>query len=75
VVTNPRIAAAATPHGPTRKCLIYDLAAGTWHRGQDIPDSHGGIGSYWTPYGVISLGQFGSGSRVGGWLLQPSRHS
>jgi hypothetical protein len=75
VVTNPRIAAAFTPAGPTRKCLIYNLAAGTWQRGPDTPSSHGGIGTYWTPYGVISLGQSGTGGRVGGWLLQPARHS
>jgi hypothetical protein len=75
VVTNPRIAAAATPHGPTRKCLIYDLTTGTWHLAPDTPNPQGGIGTFWTPYGVISLGEFGTGNRVGGWLLQPARHS
>jgi len=74
VVTNPRVAAAATPQGPTRKCLIYDLTTGTWTRGPDTPTSQGGISTYWTPYGVISLGQFGSGSHIGGWLLRPDRH-
>jgi len=74
VVTNPRIAAAATAQPPTRKCLIYDLSTGTWVPGPEAPTTQGGIASYWTPYGVISLGQFGSGSRVGGWLLRPARH-
>jgi len=78
VVTNPRVPGiSAKP--PTRKCLIYDLTAGTWHRGPSTPHSQGGIGTYWTPYGVISLGQFGSGgiqsTRVGGWLLRPARHA
>jgi len=75
VVTNPRIAAALTAQPPTRKCLIYDLSTGTWVRGPDAPTAQGGIATYWTPYGVISLGRFGSGSRVGGWLLRPARHS
>jgi hypothetical protein len=75
VVTNPGVAAAATPWPPTRKCLIYDLATGAWHRGPTTPNSQGGLGTYWTPYGVISLGQFGArgiqSDRVGGWLLRP----
>lgn len=77
VVTNPRVAAAASPRPPTRKCLIYDLATDTWHRGPATPHSQGGLGTYWTPYGVVSLGQFWSrgipSSRVGGWLLRPAR--
>jgi hypothetical protein len=72
VVTNPHVSGIfAQP--TTRKCLIYGLSTRTWRRGPDIPNSRGGIGTYWTPYGVISLGQFGSVSRVGGWLLRPAR--
>ena len=78
VVTNPLVPGfSAQP--PTRKCLIYDLTTGTWHRGPDTPHSQAGLGTYWTPYGIISLGQFGSGgipsTRVGGWLLRPARQS
>jgi hypothetical protein len=76
VVTNPGFAAAFSPFPPTRKCLIYDISAGTWHRGPDTPDSRGGgSGTYWTPDGVISLGLPDSASRVGGWLLLPARHA
>jgi hypothetical protein len=79
VVTNPRVAAAFTPQPPTRKCLIYDLTTGTWLRGPDARHSQGGLGTYWTPYGVISLGQSESDStrsaRIGGWLLRPARHA
>ncbi len=78
MVTNPLVPGfSAQP--PTRKCLIYDLTTGTWHRGPDTPHSQAGLGTYWTPYGIISLGQFGSGgipsTRVGGWLLRPARQS
>jgi hypothetical protein len=74
VVTNPHVSGiSAQP--PARKCLIYDVSTRTWRRGPDIPNSRGGIGTYWTPYGVISLSEFGSGSRVGGWLLLPARHA
>jgi hypothetical protein len=74
VVTNPLVSGfSARP--PTRKCLIYDVSTRTWRRGPDILSSRGGIGTYWTPYGVISLGPFGFGSRVGGWLLLPTRHT
>jgi hypothetical protein len=71
VVTNPFVSGFSSQQ-PTRKCLIYDVSTRTWHRGPDIPNSRGGVGTYWTPYGVISLGQFGSGSRGGGWLLLPT---
>jgi hypothetical protein len=79
VVTNPDVA-GISPRPPTRKCLIYDLATRTWHRGPDTPRSQGGIGTYWTPYGVVSLlGQDSSGgissTHVGGWLLRPARHA
>lgn len=73
VVTNPLLP-GITAQPPTRKCLIYDVSTRTWRRGPDTPHSHGGIGTYWTPDGVISLGQFGTGSHVGGWLLLPARH-
>jgi hypothetical protein len=78
VVTNPRLA-GLTGQPPTRKCLIYDFTTGTWHRGPDTRHSQGGLGTYWTPYGVISLGQSESDSiqsaRIGGWLLRPARHA
>ena len=78
VVTNPRVP-GITAQPPTRRCLIYDLTTGTWHRGPATRHSQAGLGTYWTPYGVISLGQFGSGgipsTRVGGWPLRPARHS
>jgi len=75
VVTNPYVnGISAQP--PTTKCLIYDLATRTWHRGPDTPQSQGGIDTYWTPYGVVTLaGQVNPGARtsvhVGGWLLRP----
>jgi hypothetical protein len=79
VVTNPRVAAAATAQPPTRTCLIYDVATGTWHRGPATRRSKGGLGTYWTPYGVISLGPFGAldlpSTHLGGWLLRPARHA
>jgi hypothetical protein len=61
---------------PTRKCLIYDVRTRTWRRGPDTPSSQGGIGTYWTPYGVVALGSSGSvggqAPQVGGWLLRPA---
>jgi hypothetical protein len=78
VVTNPLVPGfSAQP--PTRKCLVYDLATRTWYRGPDTPNSQGGIGTYWTPDGVVALGQFVSdgirSTRLGGWLLRPARHA
>ena len=66
VVTNPRLAAAVSAQPPTNRCLIYDLRAKAWLRGPDLPTSRPGLGSYWTPDGVVSLGQTGL-------LLRPGR--
>jgi len=51
VVTNPRVAAAASAQPPTRKCLIYDLPTGTWYQGPTTLHSQAGLGTYWTPRG------------------------
>ena len=73
VVTNPLVPGiSAKP--PNTKCLIYDVSTRTWLRGPDTPTSQGGIGTYWTRYGVVVLGGAGSAgtqsSRLGGWLLR-----
>jgi hypothetical protein len=79
VVTYPEGLGNISFHGgPVRgSCVIYDLTTGTWHRGPTARRSHAYLGTYWTPYGVISLGQSASGSTesnaVGGWLLRPVR--
>ena len=76
VVTNPLVPGlSAKP--PTRKCLIYDISTRTWLRSPDTPASQGGIGTYWTRYGVVVLTAPGSAgnrsSRLGGWLLRPAQ--
>jgi hypothetical protein len=64
---------------PTGSCYIYDIATGTWLPGPTAPGKPGTLGpAYWTPVGVISLGQSDGGNdpalaRTGGWLLRPAR--
>jgi hypothetical protein len=73
VVTNP-VVSGFTAKPPTRKCLIYDISMRTWLRGRDTPTSQGGIGTYWTRYGVVVLtapASAGQSSRPAGWLLGP----
>lgn len=55
---------------------IYDLATRTWLSGPTAAGSRADLGAYWTPYGVVSLGQ-PTGTTVdsthtGGWLLRPA---
>jgi len=63
---------------PPGTCYVYDLATGTWRRGPTAPASPLTLGpAYWTPVGVISLGQSDGGvdpalARTGGWLLRPA---
>lgn len=64
---------------PPGTCYIYDVATGTWQPGPTSPATLAAGGpAYWTPYGVISLGESDSGQKnpelahAGGWLLRPS---
>jgi hypothetical protein len=55
---------------------IYDIATGTWLQGPTAAGSRADLGAYWTPYGVISLGQptrtTVDSTHIGGWLLRPA---
>jgi len=63
---------------PPGTCYVYDLAADTWRRGPTAPATPLTFGpSYWTPDGVITLGQSDGGrdpalAHTGGWLLRPA---
>jgi hypothetical protein len=67
------------PEPPRGACYIYDVASGTWQPGPTAPATPRFAGpAYWTPYGVITLGEtFGGGNvpalaHIGGWLLRPA---
>jgi hypothetical protein len=49
-----------------RAVEIYDPATGRWLAGPTAPAAPPGRAAYWTPDGVVSLGQ------GGGWLLRPA---
>jgi hypothetical protein len=49
-----------------RAVEIYDPQARRWLTGPRAPATPPGRSAYWTPYGVVSLGQ------GGGWLLRPA---
>lgn len=56
---------------------VYDIATGRWLAGPTAPGSGSLFGAYWTPDGVVSLGQptrttLGSVPDIGGWLLRPA---
>src|SRR5262249_19486925 len=63
---------------PPGTCYIYDVATGTWQPGPTAPATPRIAGpTFWTPYGVISLGVTFGGkvpalARIGGWLLRPA---
>jgi len=63
---------------PPGTCYVYDVSAGTWLRCPTAPAVRGTLGpAYWTPDGVISLGQSDGGRDPallgsGGWLLRPA---
>jgi hypothetical protein len=63
---------------PPGTCYIYDVATGTWQPGPTAPATPRIAGpTYWTPYGVISLGVTFGGkvpalARIGGWPLRPA---
>jgi hypothetical protein len=55
---------------------IYDIATDKWQPGPTAPGSGSSAGTYWTPDGVVCLGQparttLGSIRKIGGWLLRP----
>jgi hypothetical protein len=50
-----------------RAVEIYDPQAGQWLAGPRAPATPPDRAAYWTPYGVLSLGQ------GGGWMLRPGR--
>ncbi|MGH3158137.1 MAG: hypothetical protein ACRDNF_16380, partial [Streptosporangiaceae bacterium] len=57
---------------------IYEIATGRWLLGPTAPGSGSSFGAYWTPYGVVSLGQpthttLDSPHGPGGWLLRPAQ--
>ncbi|MHB1431204.1 MAG: hypothetical protein ACYCVZ_03680, partial [Streptosporangiaceae bacterium] len=54
-----------------RDVEIYDPLTGRWLTGPRAPAAPPGRAAYWTPYGVVSLGQ------GGGWILRPAgqRHA
>jgi hypothetical protein len=55
---------------------VYDIATGTWLPGPTAVGSRADLGAYWTPYGVVSLGQPTrttiDSTHIGGWLLRPA---
>ena len=57
------IAPAGPPPGSS---AVYDTVTGSWLRGPTAGGSRVIFGTYWTPYGVVSLGSPAS------WLLRPS---
>jgi hypothetical protein len=63
---------------PPGTCYIYDVATGTWQPGPTAPATPRIAGpTYWTSYGVISLGVTFGGkvpalAHIGGWLLRPA---
>jgi hypothetical protein len=65
-------------HIPPGTCYVYDVATSTWRPGPTAPATPGTLGPvYWTPDGVISLGQSDGGmvaalAYTGGWLLRPA---
>jgi hypothetical protein len=79
VVTYPEGLGAMLPPGTgpaPGSSAIYDIATGRWLPGPTAPGSGSTFGAYWTPYGVISLGQPTSTTldtkrNIGGWLLRP----
>lgn len=62
--------------GPTPgSSAIYDIATGTWLPGPTAVGSRADLGAYWTPDGVVSLGQPPAtvdSTHIGGWLLRPA---
>jgi hypothetical protein len=50
-----------------RAVEIYDPQAGRWLAGPRAPATPPDRTAYWTPYGVVSLGQ------GGGWMLRPGQ--
>jgi hypothetical protein len=54
-----------------RDVRIYDPLTGRWLTGPRAPAAPPSRAAYWTPYGVVSLGQ------GGGWILRPAgqRHA
>jgi hypothetical protein len=67
-----------SPEPPPGSCFIYDITTGTWQPGPTAPATPATAGpAYWTPYGVISLGEsYGQKdpalAHTGGWLLRPA---
>jgi hypothetical protein len=63
---------------PPGTSYIYNVAAGSWQPGPTAPATPRIAGpTYWTPYGVISLGVTFGGkvpalTHIGGWLLRPA---
>lgn len=63
---------------PPGTSYIYNVATGTWQPGPTAPPTPRIAGpTYWTPYGVISLGVTFGGkvpalAHIGGWLLRPA---
>ena len=66
------------PEPPPGTCYIYNITTGTWQPGPTSPATSATAGpAYWTPYGVISLGESGGQknpelAHTGGWLLRPA---
>ena len=54
---------------------IYDPAAGQWLAGPNAPATPLNRAAYWTPYGVVSLGQGEALGQGGGWLLRPAHRT
>jgi hypothetical protein len=77
VITYPERLGEVRPSPVARgSCLTYDVATGSWYPGPTEARSTANLGAYWTPSGLISLGQFlpngGESTRIGGWLLRPA---
>jgi hypothetical protein len=82
VVTYSEGLGAPLPPGmgpPPGSTAIYDIATGTWLPGPTAVGARADLGAYWTPYGVVSLGQRTrttvDSTHTGGWLLSPQRRA
>jgi hypothetical protein len=81
VVTYPEGLGAPLPPGAgpaPGSSAIYDIATRRWLPGPTALGSGSIFGAYWTPYGVVSLGQpthttLDSTRNIAGWLLRPAR--
>jgi hypothetical protein len=64
--------------GDTRPGPPPAITTGRWLQGPTATDFRADLGAYWTPYGVVSLGQPSraagvESTHIGGWLLRPAR--